>query len=130
MLRPTITKLLNEPTLNRRTVVQCIDAIHAKITPALTWVEKVHLIHKVHNYKSRKHEEWTVEKTSDFLQLNYFHVLESLRLYYGVRSYPNLRYIKNRKIAVKFLATSFPDNFIDEYMIINNIRKDDIKVTE
>lgn len=131
MLRLTVNEILKSKSLTKRTCVQAVNALHSKFHPRLTWIEKVTLIKKISDYKFLKSKTvWNHERLSEYVELSYFHVLDSLRLADGLKMYPNLKYVKNRVIASQILRSEFPANEIDGYMYKNNIHKDSFNVSE
>lgn len=128
MLRDTAKKLLKSK-MNKRRCTLVVEAIHTSFTPRLTWAEKSILTKKVFDYK-KYHHGWNVEKVAEYLELNYYTVAENLRLAEGINNYPNLKFVTNRKLALRAIASPSPVEVIDAMLYDKGITKETVDISE
>ena len=122
--------LIYDRNFNKRTVAKAEEILREPFTPKLSWKDKVILVNKVDEWKKTHHKDWTTERTSEYLGINYHYVLDSLRLYNGLREYPNLALVKNRKIAGEILRAESPFATLEQYLSDNNISTMSLSVDE
>lgn len=71
-------------------------------------------------------------RTAKYLELSYNYVLESLRLARAIDTFPNIKYIRNRKKAIVCLQSTDIVNInqIDDKLIEKNFKKKIFKVDD